>query len=831
MPGDLDLALRIRADVNNALRGLRRVDTAIDRVGAEARDSARDLRPFNRELQRTEAAAGGLGRSFRGLRGLVGGAIGGYAAIAALRQVQETLDAYTNLNNRLRLVTDSEEELAATRRKLLAISQETRTEIVANAVVYSRLSLAAQNLGRSETELLQVVETLNKQVAIGGSTATEATQGLIQLSQGIASNRLQGDELRSVLESLLGVSDGLITGFARLREEGRISFDVTRENIRELAAEGKLTADLLFDAILASVEETDRKFENVEASIASAGVTLVNSIGQALGKFDEGLGFARGIADATQDIAAGVDDIDDEKLRRFGEELRELFSFLRLGVGGGAVAAFVADLLEKERELREGLVQRRIEGERQARFRRAGFEVAPDLPAQPSTADIQARIDEQRRVVDQILDLERVALERAAELRAEDRRQQLLEAQGHQTQEQADFAAFQDRLNAVRRAKRLENYAQIELERRGLNSQAEADEAAHQDRLDAIDRNKRLEEYARIERERQGHQSQEEADRAAHQDRLNAIDRAALDRARAQEILERQGFNTQGEADEAAHQDQLNAIAREKLEERYAEAILAAQGFRSDEEAREAAHQEQLARIAEAHLRAARDPRSGAFRALRDIEDIATDAGTNIEFALRSGFQAGEDSLLEFVRTGKVEVSSLVDFIIDEFGRIAARQFIIGPLAQALANALGGSGAIQTGLPVGSGSQFAGFAHGGGVAGVRRVSRQVPAFAFLGAPRLHQGGIPGLRPDEIPTVLERGEGVFTPEQMAAMGPAVRQVDVRITNASGQPLQVTESTAQVDGGRLVIGVAVDDLANGGPLDRAIRQRYGLRAQAL
>ena len=195
MTRDLKLALRLTADGKGFV--------------GEVRVAGQELDRFAGATRKTRHATDELGSSFQRTHNRLLGYAAGYLtftqALSATRALVRHADAYTEINNRLRLVTESEAGLVRVRGELFDISQRTRTAFETNATLYSRLSLAAASLGRSETEVLQVTELLNKQLAIGGSTGAEAANGLIQFAQGIASGRLQGDELRSVLENLLGV--------------------------------------------------------------------------------------------------------------------------------------------------------------------------------------------------------------------------------------------------------------------------------------------------------------------------------------------------------------------------------------------------------------------------------------------------------------------------------------------------------------------------------------------------------------------------------------------------------------------------------------------------
>ena len=310
----VDRTLTVRLELENGqfVGTLRASGRAVDDFAGVTDDAERASNRYNRTTRRTEAANRRVGQSFlqahrRALRYI--GAIG--SAVVVTRATRETLrlaDAYTEIDNRLRLVTENESELTAARAELLSISQDTRTALEANAQLYGRLALASEEYGRSEAELLRVTELLNKQVRIGGNNAAEAAAGLVQFAQGIASGRLQGDELRSVLENLQGVSAGLVEGFRILRERGEIDFAVTRGNIRELAAEGVLSSQLLLDAILASADDTERKFAGVNATVADGVTRIGNAVQTYVGQFDEATRVSERLADALSGIADRIED-------------------------------------------------------------------------------------------------------------------------------------------------------------------------------------------------------------------------------------------------------------------------------------------------------------------------------------------------------------------------------------------------------------------------------------------------------------------------------------------------------------------------------------------
>ncbi|MGR3724348.1 phage tail tape measure C-terminal domain-containing protein [Abyssibius alkaniclasticus] len=144
--------------------------------------------------------------------------------------------------------------------------------------------------------------------------------------------------------------------------------------------------------------------------------------------------------------------------------------------------------------------------------------------------------------------------------------------------------------------------------------------------------------------------------------------------------------------------------------------------------------------------------------ALSDYASRAREIGGDIGQSLVSAFQSAEDAVGEFVKTGKLNFRDLVTSLIADLAKLAARRFILGPIANALSGALGGAGGI-----------FANVLHAGGMVGSAGPSRMVPAMAFAAAPRMHSGGAVGLRHDEVPAILQRGEWVLSRREAQSYG--------------------------------------------------------------
>jgi hypothetical protein len=144
--------------------------------------------------------------------------------------------------------------------------------------------------------------------------------------------------------------------------------------------------------------------------------------------------------------------------------------------------------------------------------------------------------------------------------------------------------------------------------------------------------------------------------------------------------------------------------------------------------------------------------------AVSDYASKAREIGADLGQSLVGAFQSAETAVADFVRNGKLEFSGLVTSMIADLAQLAARRFILAPLTSAVSGALGGAGGI-----------FADILHAGGTVGMPGPSRMVPAMAFAAAPRMHSGGMAGLRPDEVPAILQRGERVLSRREAAGYG--------------------------------------------------------------
>ncbi len=217
------------------------------------------------------------------------GAIGVGLLIANLTRLA---DQFTNIQNRIRTVTTSQEQLNQVTEELFAISNRTRSSFEGTAEIYARVALAAKDLGISQQQVLHFTESLNQAILLGGSSASEAQAGMIQLSQGLASGALRGDELRSVLEQLPVVSDVIAK-----------SLGVTRGELRIMGQEGKITANVVLKAFEEARGELSDRFGKAVPTVGQAIQVLKNDVLELVGGVSNASGASSGLAEVLLGIA------------------------------------------------------------------------------------------------------------------------------------------------------------------------------------------------------------------------------------------------------------------------------------------------------------------------------------------------------------------------------------------------------------------------------------------------------------------------------------------------------------------------------------------------
>jgi tape measure domain-containing protein len=246
--------------------------------------------------RRIDRSLGSIERSIQNLGRLLTVVFGAQLFAGAIRGLAEFADSLLNAQNRVRSLGIEGGALAGTIDRLFGVANRTRQEFATTAEVFTRTAASLQVLGLGAEEALALTESLNQAVALSGSTTAEASNALIQFSQGLASGTLRGDELRSVLEQIPVVADVIAQRLG-----------VTRNELRQLAADGTITPQLIVEAFRDAREELAERFAALIPTISQSFVVLRNRVLEVGGGFAQSSGATEAFSRAILSIADNIE--------------------------------------------------------------------------------------------------------------------------------------------------------------------------------------------------------------------------------------------------------------------------------------------------------------------------------------------------------------------------------------------------------------------------------------------------------------------------------------------------------------------------------------------
>jgi tape measure domain-containing protein len=247
-------------------------------------------------LRAVSVATGNLQKQMVSLRSDVAAILSVSLGVAAIRQINNLADGYTNINSKLRNVTDSEVALIRVRERAYEIAQLTRSSFEGTVNLYTRITRATETLALSEENRLRITESINKAYIVAGATYQEATNSIIQLTQGLAAGALRGEEFNSVAEQGPIILDIL----------GK-SLGKTRGELRAMAKEGELTAEVITNAILENSEMIDAQFNNIAVTVEGASVRVTNAWQKWIGESSNVVGASSAVAAGLTALASNFD--------------------------------------------------------------------------------------------------------------------------------------------------------------------------------------------------------------------------------------------------------------------------------------------------------------------------------------------------------------------------------------------------------------------------------------------------------------------------------------------------------------------------------------------
>ncbi len=207
-------------------------------------------------------------------------------------------DQGTNLESRLRLVTRSSEQLAATQNTVFRIAQQARSPLEATTDIYFRFAKNADELKVSQQELAKITQVVSQTMLLSGSSTESAKAALMQFGQGLSANRVGGAELNSILEQLPPLAEAIAKGMGR-----------TTSELKAMGERGELTARQVIEALLKSAPLIAAQFASITPTISSSIVQWDNALLRFTHSADRASGVSANLAGVISGLANHMDTV------------------------------------------------------------------------------------------------------------------------------------------------------------------------------------------------------------------------------------------------------------------------------------------------------------------------------------------------------------------------------------------------------------------------------------------------------------------------------------------------------------------------------------------
>jgi tape measure domain-containing protein len=239
-----------------------------------------------------------LQRQVDQIRNALIGVLGVSLGAGLVKQLVDTADEFKNLQSAIKLSTTSEQEFNQANTELFNIAQRTGTGLRENVDLFRRVSSAVRDMGSDQTRALNLIELIDKSVALSGVSAETSAAGIQQFNQGLGSGVLRGEEFNSVMENTPRLAQALADGLG-----------VTKGEMRTMAEQGKLTTEVVVKALESQADVLNREFAKVPDTVGRALVRVGNAWTVFLGKLDEGKGASASIAGALNTVAENMEQL------------------------------------------------------------------------------------------------------------------------------------------------------------------------------------------------------------------------------------------------------------------------------------------------------------------------------------------------------------------------------------------------------------------------------------------------------------------------------------------------------------------------------------------
>lgn len=284
---------------SRANNGIGNSSSSINTTSSAVRNLTTNISQSNTASQRAMLTNNALVSS---LGGVTASVLSAGTAYMGFKMILAATDEYKVMEGQIRLVTESQQQLMSIMQQLTAMSQSAGGELTASVELYAKFANASRGLsGATDEVLVRLTDTVNKFVAIGGSSGPSAAAGIFQFSQAMASGVLRGQEYNSILEQTSGLAKALSDGLG-------VSMGV----MRTMANDGKLSSEVVMNALLRMGDTADKQFGSLARTSSQAFTIIKREIKEATNEIDRNLGASKEFIATIESLSKSIKDISLE---------------------------------------------------------------------------------------------------------------------------------------------------------------------------------------------------------------------------------------------------------------------------------------------------------------------------------------------------------------------------------------------------------------------------------------------------------------------------------------------------------------------------------------
>lgn len=257
---------------------------------SQVKTATNDLNKLSQAGGKAQTSSQSLTSSFVAMRG----ALATLGVGITVGQLVRISDSYTKISSQLKLATRSQLEFNEAYKNVQRIASDSQSGIEETALLYARLSNALRDMNATQDQVSEITEAVSLGLKISGASAAESASAMLQLSQAFSSGVLRGEEFNAVNEA----APRLMTALAE-------SLNVTRGELRQMAQDGKLTSDVVGNALLKSLQDF-RKEAKLTQNISGGLTGISNEFTLMVGEIDKATGASKALAWAFKEIANAI---------------------------------------------------------------------------------------------------------------------------------------------------------------------------------------------------------------------------------------------------------------------------------------------------------------------------------------------------------------------------------------------------------------------------------------------------------------------------------------------------------------------------------------------